>query len=115
MSETATETTTPENAVEQTIKRLKKEYGRIVFARTPMGLVACRPPTSGEHQRVTDEVRDEKKSDYQATKKYVMACRIYPEPDQFRSILDSFPVLPAILSDGLVEIAGGDIEIETGK
>jgi len=115
MSETETTTTTPGNDVEQTIAQLKSEYGRIVFAKTPMGLIACRPPTAGEHQRVSDEVRDDKKSDYQAQKKYALACRIHPEPDQFRAIMDSYPALPQILSDGLVEIAGGDIEIETGK
>lgn len=102
---------------ETIIAELKEQHGdRIAFAKLPDGsLAACRPPSSGEHARVSDKVGDPRKSDYSAQKEYVYACRIYPEIDAFVAMVGKYPGLVQALTGGIADLAGASIEIETGK
>lgn len=99
---------------DEIIATLKKEWGRLVTVRTPIGLIVCRRPTPGEHQRVSDKYTDGK-SKYAAQKEHVFACAVHPDIDRFKQILDDYPSLVQMMCDGLIEIAGANLEIETGK
>lgn len=104
---------TSENEI---VEKLKSEHGeRIVYAKTPMGLVACRPPTVHEHQRISDKYNDPKASNFSAQKEYIYGCRIHPERADFVSIMEAYPGLIVKFTDALADAAGADIEISTGK
>ena len=97
------------------ISAMEKEWGKTAFARTPMGLVVCRKPTPGEHTRLQDKLGDTKKSDSNAIKEFVFAAVVHPDPDGFRSVMDEYPVLVEEIAVAMRKLAGGDIEVETGK
>ena len=101
---------------DQILDSMKAEHGdRIVHAETPMGLVVCRPPTLGEHKRFSDKIGDARKSNSDAMKELVVCCRVYPEREDFKQIIERFGALCRLLADALDDAAGGDIEVHTGK
>lgn len=98
------------------IEEMRAEYGeRVVAAKTPSGLIVCRPPTEPEHQRFQDKLGDARKSNTNAYKEMVLACRVHPERNEFRDICKKHPALYRTVADKLDDAAGADIEIVAGK
>jgi hypothetical protein len=92
--------------------RAKNPGARMKLVGTQHGDFVFRAPSAPEYRRFQDSIADKKAS--QAIEFLARACVVHPSREEFASLLEQYPGIPADCTEALVALAGttGQAEVK---
>lgn len=99
----------------QIVEKAKSEHGEVHVLTAEGGeAVICRRPTRGEYRKFKADRADDAKR-IMAVESLFLSCLVHPPPAEFDAVLDRRPALADVFGVKLLELAGFDEKVESGK
>lgn len=97
-------------------KEKVRASGKTPIAIRSHGGIVCKPASAPEYTRYNDglnkAVNKGSGTVYDANRRLVLACLVYPDTEVARGIFEDAPLIVDKLADGILKASGGEEELE---